>query len=78
MHEVKYCGITYFHACLIFAYFALWPMREFKTSRKVSLNVIFLPQSAVISIAAGLNSAFRRMREFKTARNGLLSAFREI
>jgi len=38
---VVYCGITYFRACLIFAYFALWPMREFKTARKLSLNVIF-------------------------------------
>ena len=33
----NYCGITYFRACLIFAYFALWPMREFKTARKESL-----------------------------------------
>jgi len=33
-----YCSITYFRACLIFAYFALWPMREFKTARKVSLT----------------------------------------
>jgi len=37
-----------------------------------------LSQSAVISIAAGQHFALRRMREFKTARNGLLSAFREI
>jgi len=35
--HIGLCGITYFRVCLIFAYFALWPMREFKTSRKVSL-----------------------------------------
>jgi len=35
-------------------------------------------QSAVITIVACLNFAPRRMREIKTVRNGLLSAFREI
>ena len=43
-----------------------------------SIDQFTLFQSAVISIAAGLHFALRRMHEFKTARNGLLSAFREI
>jgi len=41
-------------------------------------NQLTLFQSALISIAASLNFAPRCMREIKTARNGLLSAFREI
>jgi len=35
-----YCGITYFRPGLVFVYFALWPMREFKTAQKISHGLV--------------------------------------